>query len=181
MQTSYYFPPKTLFRTFFCCIVSVLCATFLLKILSSSSTQVAALSLKFLNPYGTSKIVLFEVRYTVDWHVFELLAFIFLGICGGVYGALFIKASKHWATRFRRINFIKSNPLAELMLVALVSALISYWNRYSKLAVSELLYELASPCTGNPSDHAGLCPTPDEIPAAIGYLAIAFAIKSFLT
>ncbi|KAF8466593.1 chloride channel [Kalaharituber pfeilii] len=161
-EVSYYFPPKTLFRTFFCCIV-------------------AALSLKFLNPYGTSKIVLFEVRYTIDWHIFELLAFIFLGVCGGTYGALFIKASKHWATRFRRIRFIKANPLAELMLVALVSALVSYWNRYSKMAVSELLYELASPCSGGESAHSNLCPEPEEIPDAIWYLAIAFAIKSFLT
>ncbi|KAK5162478.1 hypothetical protein LTR04_003652, partial [Oleoguttula sp. CCFEE 6159] len=46
-EVSYYFPPKTLFRTFFCCIV-------------------AALSLKFLDPYGTNKIVLFEVRYMTD-------------------------------------------------------------------------------------------------------------------
>ncbi|KAF8455421.1 chloride channel [Terfezia claveryi] len=161
-EVSYYFPPKTLFRTFFCCIV-------------------AALSLKFLNPYGTGKIVLFEVRYTVDWHIFELVAFIFLGICGGIYGALFIKASKHWATRFRRIPFIKKNPVGELMLVALVSALISYWNRYSKMAVSELLYELASPCSGSDSQHSDICPAPDEIPMAIGDLAIALAIKSFLT
>lgn len=125
--------------------------------------------------------MLFEVRYTSDWHIFELVAFIFLGICGGIYGALFIKASKQWATRFRRIPFIKQNPVGELMLVALVSALISYWNRYSKMAVSELLYELASPCSGGGSEHSGICPAPDEIPAAIGDLAIALAIKSFLT
>lgn len=143
--------------------------------------QVAALSLKFLNPYGTNKIVLFEVRYTIDWHIFELVVFVFLGVCGGVYGALFIKASKHWATTFRRIPFIKAHPVGELMLVALVSSLVSYWNRYSKLAVSELLFELASPCTGSPSEHSGLCPEPDEIPAAIYYLSVAFAIKSVLT
>lgn len=65
--------------------------------------------------------------------------------------------------------------------MALVSALISYWNRYSKMAVSELLYELASPCSGGASEHSGLCPAPDEIPRAIGDLAIALAIKSFLT
>lgn len=125
--------------------------------------------------------MLFEVRYTVDWHFFELAAFIFLGICGGVYGALFIKASKHWATRFRRIRFIKSNPVAELILIAVVTALTQYWNRYSKMAVSELLFELASPCSGGASEHSGLCPAPEEIPGAILYLAITLAIKSFLT
>ena len=134
-----------------------------------------------MNPYGTGKIVLFEVRYTVDWHIFELVAFIFLGICGGIYGALFIKASKQWATSFRRIPFIKANPVGELMVVALLSAFIGYWNKYSKMAVSELLYELASPCSGGATEHSGLCPTPDEIPETIRYLAIALIIKSFLT
>ncbi|CAZ85392.1 unnamed protein product [Tuber melanosporum] len=161
-EVSYFFPSKTLFRTFFCCIV-------------------AALSLKFLNPYGTNKIVLFEVRYTSDWHIFELFVFVFLGMCGGVYGAFFIKASKFWATTFRRNGFIKTHPVLELSLVALATGLVSYWNRFVKLAVSELLFELASPCSGNPSDHSGLCPKPDEIPSTILYLLVALAIKSVLT
>ncbi|KAH0603498.1 uncharacterized protein H6S33_007820 [Morchella sextelata] len=161
-EVSYYFPPKTLFRTFFCCIV-------------------AALSLKFLNPYGTNKIVLFEVRYVTDWHIFELVAFVFLGVCGGVYGALFIKASKFWATTFRKNKIIKNYPVLELSFVALATGLISYWNRYVRLAVSELLFELASPCTGSESQHSGLCPEPDEIPETILYLLVALAIKSVLT
>lgn len=139
------------------------------------------MSLKFLNPYGTNKIVLFEVRYTSDWHIFELFVFVFLGMCGGVYGAFFIKASKFWATTFRRNKFIKTHPVLELSLVALATGAISYWNRYVKLAVSELLFELASPCSGNPSDHSGLCPKPDEIPSTILYLLVALAIKSVLT
>ena len=139
------------------------------------------MSLKFLNPYGTGKIVLFEVRYIIDWHIFELVAFIFLGICGGIYGALFIKASKHWSTSFRRIPFIKKNPIRELMLVALVTALIGYWNKYSKMAVSELLYELASPCSEGAVKHSSLCPKPPHIPEAIQQLAVALVIKSFLT
>jgi chloride channel 3/4/5 len=161
-SSSYYFPAKTLFRTFFCCIV-------------------AALSLKFLNPYGTSKIVLFEVRYVTDWYLFELFVFVFLGICGGVYGAMFIKASKYWATTFRKHKFIKSHPVLELSLVALVTGLASYWNRYVRLAVSELLFELASPCSANSSGNSGLCPAPDEIPSTIVYLLIALTIKSILT
>jgi chloride channel 3/4/5 len=142
---------------------------------------VAALSLKFLNPYGTNKIVLFEVRYVTDWHIFELVAFVFLGVCGGVYGALFIKASKFWATTFRKNKIIKNYPVLELSFVALATGLISYWNRYVRLAVSELLFELASPCTGSESQHSGLCPEPDEIPETILYLLVALAIKSVLT
>ncbi|KAK5316399.1 hypothetical protein LTR93_009200 [Exophiala xenobiotica] len=159
-EVSYYFPPKTLFRTFFCCIV-------------------AALSLKFLNPYGTSKIVLFEVRYVTDWNFFELCNFTLLGIAGGLAGALFIKACRFWATTFRRIKIIKSYPMMEVLLVALVTGLISFWNRYTWLAVTELLFELASPC--GKESISGLCPKEDEILSVIGYLCVAFVIKAFLT
>ncbi|KAL8796383.1 MAG: hypothetical protein Q9195_001290 [Heterodermia aff. obscurata] len=160
-EVSYYFPAKTLFRTFFCCIV-------------------ASLSLKFLNPYGTGKIVIFEVRYATDWRFFEMLVFIFLGVLGGALGALFIKASGMWARTFRRIPAIKRWPILEVFLVALVTGLASFWNRYTKLAVTELLFELASPCSKH--DQSGLCPqSGDEIMAIVRYLCAAFFLKSFLT
>jgi chloride channel 3/4/5 len=159
-EVSYYFPPKTLFRTFFCCIV-------------------ATLSLKFLNPYGTGKIVIFEVRYLNDWRLFELFTFILLGVMGGAIGALFIKASRIWATTFRRIPVIKKWPMLEVGLVALVTGITSFWNRYTKLPVTELLFELASPC--DPDTHTGLCPQEADIPRVIRYLLVAFIIKAFLT
>lgn len=125
--------------------------------------------------------MLFEVRYVTDWHIFELFVFVLLGIIGGIYGALFIKASKFWATTFRKYKLVKDHPVMELSFVALITGLVSYWNRYARLAVSELLFELASPCTANPSENSGLCPKPDEIPATIVYLLVALALKSVLT
>ncbi|KAF2751233.1 hypothetical protein M011DRAFT_463966 [Sporormia fimetaria CBS 119925] len=161
-EVSYYFPPKTLFRTFFCCIV-------------------AALSLKFLNPYGTNKIVLFEVRYLTDWKFFEIFAFILTGVLGGVLGALFIKASRIWARTFRRVSLLKKYPLLEVFLVALVTGILSFWNRYTKIPVAELLFELASPCSTFTDDSDGLCPTREHIPSVIRTLLIAFVIKASLT
>ena len=159
-EVSYYFPQKTLFRTFFCSIV-------------------AALSVKFLNPYGTGKIVIFEVRYLSDWRFFEMVVFILLGIMGGALGALFIKASRIWATSFRRIPVLKRWPVLEVFLVALITGLASFWNRYTKLAVTELLLEVASPCKNNLS---GLCPQDGgEILGIIRYLCVAFIIKAILT
>lgn len=121
------------------------------------------------------------MRYVTDWHIFEFFVFIFLGICGGVYGAMFIKASKFWATTFRKHKIVKAHPIMELSFVALVTGLVSYWNRYVRLAVSELLFELASPCSASPSDNSGLCPKPEEIPSTIAYLLVALAVKSILT
>ncbi|KAL9131120.1 MAG: hypothetical protein Q9217_000882 [Psora testacea] len=159
-EVSYYFPQKTLFRTFFCSIV-------------------AALSVKFLNPYRTGKIVIFEVRYFSDWRSFEMVVFILLGAMGGALGALFIKACRIWATTFRRIPVIKRWPVLEVFLVALITGLVSFWNRYTKLAVTELLLEVASPCK---DDTSGLCPQEGgEILGIIRYLCIAFIIKAILT
>ncbi|KAI4250457.1 MAG: hypothetical protein L6R40_000055 [Gallowayella cf. fulva] len=160
-EVSYYFPPKTLFRTFFCCIV-------------------ASLSLKFLNPYGTGKIVIFEVRYATDWKFFEIFIFVLLGVLSGALGALFIKTSAVWARTFRKIPAIKKWPVLEVALVAFITGLISFWNRYTKLAVTELLFELASPCKLGTA--SGLCPkNGDEIVDILRDLGVAFVIKSFLT
>ncbi|KAK6597446.1 voltage gated chloride channel [Botrytis cinerea] len=139
-EVAYFFPAKTLFRTFFCCIT-------------------AALTLKFLNPYGTNKIVMFEVRYLTDWTFFELAAFIMVGVLGGITGATFIKASRSWAQSFRKIEIIKSGLF-----------LRSCW----------LLYSQASSPIGTHS--MGLCPNSiDEIFPIIGQLTIAFFIKGLLT
>lgn len=164
-EVSYFFPAKTLFRTFFCCIV-------------------AALTLKFLDPYGTEKIVMFQVRYVVDWEYFEIVNFIVVGMLGGAAGALFIKASKYWAQSFRRIKTIKKYPLLEVFLVAVLTGLLSYWNAFTKLPVARLLLNLASPCDDHhyPRGDLGLCPSNvDEIPAVLLNLLVAFLIKGLLT
>lgn len=162
-EVAYFFPAKTLFRTFFCCIC-------------------AALTLKFLNPYGNGKIVIFEVRYLIDWEFFELAAFILVGIIFGAVGALFIKASKTWAQSFRKIPIIRRQPLVEVMLVALITGIVSFWNPYTKIPVAKLLFNLASPCDINKPDPLGLCPeSMDEIFPVMRDLGIAFFIKGVLT
>jgi chloride channel 3/4/5 len=164
-EVAYFFPAKTLFRTFFCCIT-------------------AALTLKFLNPYGTHKIVLFQVHYNVDWEYFELGGFMLVGVLGGAAGALFIKASRYWAKGFRGIKLIKTNPILEVFLVALVTGLTSYWNVLTKLPVAKLLYNLAAPCDArdNNLDQLGICPSAmDEIPPILWRLFSAFFVKGLLT
>ena len=62
-QVSYYFPMKTLWRSFFCAMI-------------------AAFTLKYMNPFGTGRLVMFYVEYTNPWKLFELLPFILLGVLG---------------------------------------------------------------------------------------------------
>ena len=76
-QVSYYFPLKTLWRSFFAALV-------------------AAFTLRSINPFGNSRLVLFYVEFHTPWHLVELVPFILLGIFGGLWGALFIKANIAW-------------------------------------------------------------------------------------
>src|SRR5205085_3446440 len=76
-------------------------------------------------------------------------------------------------------SIIKKWPMLEVLLVALITGVTSFWNRYTKLAVAELLFELASPC--NAKSKTGLCKAQAEIPEVIRYLTAAFVVKAFLT
>lgn len=68
----------------------------------------------------------------------------------------------------------------EVILVAVITGLVSFWNKYTKLAVTELLFELASPCALG--DSSGLCPTDKEqLVGVLRYLCQAFVIKILLT
>merc|ERR1712193_123671 len=60
-EVSYFFPLKTLWRSFFCALV-------------------AAFVLQSINPFGNKHLVLFYIDYDMPWFFFELLAFILLGI-----------------------------------------------------------------------------------------------------
>lgn len=167
-EVSYYFLPHQLFRIFFCAMMS-------------------ALFLKFLNPYKTGKIVLFEVSYDQDWHAWELVNFVFLGIAGGLYGALFCKFIMWWPKVFREGHnkFLKSRPCTEVVIIAIITACLCISNDYTRSSIAELLLDLASPCTNTNSNRVGvssLCPNkPELIPSAIWPLCYALAVKILLT
>ena len=62
-QVSYYFPMKTLWRSFFCALI-------------------AAFVVRSIDPYGNEHSVLFYVEYSKPWIFFELIPFILLGAIG---------------------------------------------------------------------------------------------------
>lgn len=69
-KVSYYFPLKTLWRSFFCALV-------------------AAFVLSSINPFGNEHSVMFYVEYHRPWMFFELIPFIGLGIIGVIKNYLF--------------------------------------------------------------------------------------------
>eukprot|EP00818_Percolomonas_sp_WS_P000806 CAMPEP_0117436132 /NCGR_PEP_ID=MMETSP0759-20121206/849_1 /TAXON_ID=63605 /ORGANISM="Percolomonas cosmopolitus, Strain WS" /LENGTH=898 /DNA_ID=CAMNT_0005227721 /DNA_START=251 /DNA_END=2947 /DNA_ORIENTATION=- len=114
-----YFPPKTLYRSFFASVI-------------------AALFLQLMNPHKTGKIVMFSMSYHTMWHWFELIPFMALAIIGGVLGALFNRANITVAKiRFR--TFVKRLPIFEAVIVASLTAVLRFWNPFTRGSTNDLL------------------------------------------
>lgn len=139
-QLSYYFPDKTMWQSFVCAMV-------------------AAVTLQAINPFRTGKIVLYQVEYSSGWHGFEVVPFALLGIIGGIYGGLFIKLNMLIA-KFRRSNAnpLRDFPLLEVLVVAVLTAIINYPNTMMRGQSSELVHSLFSECDKlGTDDMFGLC------------------------
>lgn len=154
-------PSHHLFQIFICAIISTL-------------------FLKFLNPYGTGNTVLFELSYSSDWESLELIFFGILGISGGLFGAAFVKFMRFWSNTFRQYKFIKSHPMADVVIVAFLTGIATFANPYTKQDSTELILELATSC---PVDlKSPLCPSSaSEYASELLVLFTAFIIKVVLT
>ncbi|KAK4050514.1 hypothetical protein OIO90_005097 [Microbotryomycetes sp. JL221] len=160
-EVSYYFPPRTMIRSF-------------------CGALIAAMSLKLLDPFKSGKIVLFEVTYDRDWHTFELLGFLLLGIFGGLYGAVFCKCNVWWTRRVRNGTLLKAHPIFEVFLVTLITASVSYWSPWLRKGGTELVSELFSECHRD-SKLGGLCvDLPEQVPRLVAGMGVALLVKSTL-
>ncbi|XP_041129861.1 H(+)/Cl(-) exchange transporter 3-like isoform X1 [Polyodon spathula] len=134
-EVSYYFPLKTLWRSFFAALV-------------------AAFVLRSINPFGNSRLVLFYVEYHTPWYLFELFPFILLGVFGGLWGAFFIRANIAWCRRRKSTRFGKY-PVLEVITVAAITAIVAFPNPYTRQNTSELIKELFTDC--GPLASSQLC------------------------
>ncbi|KAJ3181823.1 glycerol ethanol, ferric requiring protein [Gaertneriomyces sp. JEL0708] len=133
-ELSSFFPAKTMVRSFFCALV-------------------ATVTLQLVDPYR-GKRVLYQVSYSRPWHFFEILFFLILGIFGGLSGALFVKASKQML-KFRKSSRLAAAPLREAILIALATAMLCYFNDFTRVDSSDLLEALFREC--EEADFHGLC------------------------
>ncbi|TVY50090.1 H(+)/Cl(-) exchange transporter [Lachnellula occidentalis] len=161
-EISTYFPRKVLWRAFLCSLF-------------------AAVVLKALNPNGTGKLVLFETNYGVNYLPQHYLVFIFLGIVGGLFGGIFCKANFLWSKTFRKYSIISTNPVLELALVVLVTALLQYPNPLTRepgdVIIKNLLVDCRNPeaswvCAQEVQEYKG---------RYYGWLVYGTAVKLILT
>ncbi|KAH8806845.1 Cl-channel protein [Flagelloscypha sp. PMI_526] len=94
-------------------------------------------SIEAMNPFRTGKLVLFQVTYDRDWHFFEIIFFVILGIFGGLYGAFVIK-----------FNLQANHGVAEAVLLATITAMIGYSNRFLRIDMTESMAVLFHECEG---------------------------------
>ncbi|XP_062440717.1 H(+)/Cl(-) exchange transporter 5 isoform X4 [Rhea pennata] len=175
-EVSYYFPLKTLWRSFFAALV-------------------AAFTLRSINPFGNSRLVLFYVEFHMPWHLLELIPFILLGIFGGLWGAFFIRSNIAWCRR-RKTTRLGKYPVLEVFVVTAITAVLAFPNEYTRMSTSELISELFNDC--GILDSSKLCEyvndfnstKADDLPdraagpgvyTAMWQLALALIMKVFIT
>ena len=195
-EVSYFFPPKVMWRSFFCAMI-------------------AAVTLKFLNPFGkfsdySMTLALTSALYQVPERLyFSKSRMIKAGMLGswfplpcsvylvyvpfmlhtcftltihqGVYGAYFSKLNYRWSKHVRNGKWLGNHPKSEVVLITLLTALLSFLNPYTRMGGTELVYNLFAECREGHS-HGGLCVIdPDSIRPVVNAIAIALLVKGALT
>lgn len=124
-EISSFFPPKVLWRSFFCSLI-------------------AATTLRTLNPMGTGRLVLFQVEYDDDhsWKIQEFVVFAALGVAGGIFGGVFCKLNFLWSKWFRSFSIIKNHQCFEVFLIVMATSLLQYPNKYTRIGGDQLIGEM---------------------------------------
>ena len=107
-----------------------------------------------MNPFRTGQLVMFTVKYDRDWHFFETIFYVIIGVFGGLYGAFVIK----WNLRHQafRKKYLAKYPVLEATLLAALTALICYPNGFLKIDMTESMEILFQECEGD-HDYDQLC------------------------
>jgi chloride channel 3/4/5 len=141
----------------------------------------AAIVLKALNPNGTGKLVLFETNYGINYDPIHYLVFILLGIVGGVFGGVFCQANFMWSKTFRKYSIISKNPVFELVLVVLVTAVLQYPNPLTRepgdIIIRNLLVDCRKPEGSWVCEQEAL----EDKTRYYGWLIYGTAVKLILT
>ncbi|KAF2645408.1 hypothetical protein P280DRAFT_389017 [Massarina eburnea CBS 473.64] len=156
-EMSNYFPLKTLWRSYFCALV-------------------ATAVLAAMNPFRTGQLVMFQVKYDRDWHFFEILFYIIIGVFGGLYGAFVMK----WNLKMQvfRKKYLSQYPITEAVTLAVLTAIVCYPNMFLRIDMTESMEILFLECEGG-HDYDELCDV-DNRWHMIFSLAIATILRTLL-
>uniref|UniRef100_A0A8H8CIA3 Chloride channel protein n=1 Tax=Psilocybe cubensis TaxID=181762 RepID=A0A8H8CIA3_PSICU len=140
------------------------------------ASAIAAVSLQWVNPFGTSKLVLFQVTFVSDsWRAFELIPWVTLG---GILGTLLIRLNVEIAL-YRRNSVLNDWPVLEVVCATSVTAAVSYLIVFARVQTSELVANLFQECDAS-KDYHGLC-NPTATVENIFLLCLTAILKVVLT
>uniref|UniRef100_A0A8C9VK73 Chloride channel protein n=1 Tax=Scleropages formosus TaxID=113540 RepID=A0A8C9VK73_SCLFO len=158
-EVSYYFPLKTLWRSFFAALV-------------------AAFTLRSINPFGNNRLVLFYVEYHTPWYMAELVPFILLGVFGGT-----TRLGRYPVLEVIAVTAITAvvafpNPYTRRSTSQLISEL---FNDCGPLDSSRLCDYVNDPNMTRPVDDIPDRPAGPGVYTAIWQLALALIFKIVVT
>lgn len=107
-------------------------------------------TLQYINPFRNGKIVIFEVTYDKDWHVQEIPLFVLLGLFGGLYGNYISRWNIHFVS-FRK-KYLENWKIREVVVLSFITALLSYFNQFLKLDMTENMGVLFHECVKDDND-----------------------------
>lgn len=138
---------------------------------------IAVATLYAFNPFRTGQLVLFEVTYDSSWHYYELPFYALLGVFGGVYGIIVSRLNKRVAG-FRK-KYLAAHPIREVVILAIFTASISFFNNFLRLDMTEAMQALFSECSGD--DKEWLCEP--NLPKGKTIISLMFAtvMRMFFT
>ncbi|KDR80589.1 hypothetical protein GALMADRAFT_240906 [Galerina marginata CBS 339.88] len=144
------------------------------------ASAIAAVSLQWVNPFSTAKLVLFQVTFMSDsWRAFELIPWVTLGVIGGVLGSLLIRLNVEIAL-YRRNSVLGEWPVLEVVFASAVTAAVSYLIVFARVQTSELVANLFQECDPTKGDYHGLC-NPTATVENVFLLCLTAILKIFLT
>ncbi|KAI9510532.1 Cl-channel protein [Russula earlei] len=121
------------------------------------TSVIAAVALQYVDPFRTSKLVLFQVTSGSDtWLAFELIPWLCLAVIGGVLGSFLIKLNIAAAV-YRRNSILHQWPILEVTGAATVTAVLSYLVVFLRVPSSDLVANLFQECDPQRIDFHGLC------------------------
>lgn len=112
---------------------------------------VAVFILRLMNPFRTGQVVMFEISYNQDWHFFEIPFFIILGLFGGIYGTIISKFNIKMVS-FRK-KYLGDYAMKEVLILTLITSVISYFNDFLKLDMTEGMQILFEACNDSFENH----------------------------
>ncbi|KAI0339618.1 Cl-channel protein [Trametopsis cervina] len=144
------------------------------------TSVIAAVSLQYVDPFGTARLVLFQVKGGGgEWRAFELIPCFMLAAMGGALGSLLIRLNAA-AAMYRHNSALRAWPVLEVVGVTAITAAISYLVVFLRVQSSELVANLFQECDPSRGDYHGLC-NPSALWRNIFLLVLTALIKVLLT